>query len=100
MDKYTTGTYQKGSFCGGSDINLNIITCNDKISIPSIIQSCVSHWYHTYLLHIIMDITDSIILQNLYWTRIRKAFQKEVTNCDTCQRTKWSNIKDGELTAK
>ena len=31
---YTTGTYQKGSFCGGSNIQLNLITCKDKIVIP------------------------------------------------------------------
>ena len=33
-DIYTTGTYQKGSFCGGSNIQLNLITCKDKIVIP------------------------------------------------------------------
>ena len=33
-DIYTTGTYQKGYFCGGSNIQLNLITCKDKIVIP------------------------------------------------------------------
>ena len=32
-DIYTTGTYQKGYFCGGSNIQLNLITCKDKIGI-------------------------------------------------------------------
>ena len=41
--KYTTGTYQKCSFCGGSNIQLNLITCKDKSFIPYIIQICVLH---------------------------------------------------------
>ena len=31
---------------------------------------------------------------------IRDAVRKEVKNCDTCQGTKWSNIKYGKLPAK
>ena len=48
--KYKEGTYKKCYFCGGSNIYLNIITCEDKIVIVSIPQSYVLHWYHTYLL--------------------------------------------------
>ena len=29
--KYKDGTYHKGYFCGGSNIDLNLITCKDKI---------------------------------------------------------------------
>ena len=32
--KYNTGTYHKGYFCGVSNIDLNLITCKDKIVIP------------------------------------------------------------------
>ena len=38
--------------------------------------------------------------QNLHWPGIRDAVRKEVKNDDTCQRTKWSNIKYGKLPAK
>ena len=48
------------------------------------------HLYHTYLLHTVMDITEVIIYQHLYWPGIRKDVWKEVTNCDTCQNTKQS----------
>ena len=41
-----------------------------------------------------------MICQHLYWIDIRYAVRKEVTNCDTCQRTKRSNKKYGKLTAK
>ena len=36
--KYTICTYQQGSFCGGSYIDLNLITCKDKVIIPSKLQ--------------------------------------------------------------
>ena len=54
----------------------------------SILQSYVLTWYHTYIHHTGMYITETMILQNIYWTGIIEAAQKEVTNCDTCQRTK------------
>ena len=33
--KYKYGTYHKGSFCGGSDIDLKLIRCKDNIVITS-----------------------------------------------------------------
>ena len=51
MDEYKDGTYHKGSFCGVSNIYINLIMCEDKIVIQSILKSCVLHWYHTYILH-------------------------------------------------
>ena len=43
MDKYEDGTYYKGSFRGGSNIDLRLRTCKDKIIIQSIIQNFVLH---------------------------------------------------------
>ena len=34
MAKYKNGTYHKGSFHVGSNIDLNLITCEDKVVIP------------------------------------------------------------------
>ena len=34
MDKYKYGTYHKGYFLGGSNIYLNLVTCEDNIVIP------------------------------------------------------------------
>ena len=89
--KYKMGKYKKCSFCGGSNINLNIIMCEDRIVIPSILKSCLLHWYHTYLLHKGMDRTEAMICQHLYLTSIGKSVWKKGTNYDTCQHTKWSN---------
>ena len=41
-----------------------------------------------------------MIRQHLYWPGIKNAVWKEVTNCDTCQRTNRSNIKYDELPDK
>ena len=86
--KYQDSTYHKGSFSGGSNIDLNLITCKGKIVITSKLQSYVLNWYHTYLLHPGMDRTEAMIRQHLYWHVIRKFVWKEVTNCDTCQPKK------------
>ena len=80
-------------FCGGSNIDLNLITCKGKIVIPSKLQSYAVHWYHTYLLHPGTDIMEVMILQHLYWPEIRYSVQKVVINCDTCQREKTTNGK-------
>ena len=53
-----------------------------------------------YLLHQEMDRMEANICQHFYWSDIRYATWKEVTNCDNCQRTKGSNKKYGKLPAK
>ena len=65
LDKYGMGTYNKGYFCGGSNIHLNLITCEDKIVILSIIQIHALHRYHTYLLHPRTDRKKAMICQHL-----------------------------------
>ena len=47
-----------------------------------------------------MDRTEAMICQHLYWPDIINAVQKEVTTCDTWQRTKQSNKQYGKLPAK
>ena len=91
IDKFKNGTYHNSSFRGGINTYLNLITYKDTIVIPSKFQSYVFNWYHRYLRHTGMDITEAIICQYLYWTDIRDSIWKEITNCDTCQRTKQSN---------
>ena len=55
--KYQDSTYHKFFFRGGSNIDLNLITCKGKIVITSKLQSYVLNWYHTYLLYPGMDRT-------------------------------------------
>ena len=51
MSKYKYGTYHKGYLRGVININVILITCEDKIVIQKILQMYVLHWYYTYLLH-------------------------------------------------
>ena len=99
LAKYKEGKYQFFVH-GGNNVYLDIITCENKIVIQSIIQSYVLHWCHTYLLHQGMDRLDAIIFQHLYWTGIRYSAKKDVTNCDTSQLTKSRNKKYGKLSSK
>ena len=100
MAKHEYGTYHKGSFLGDINDDISLILCEDNISVPSNIQSYVLHCYHKYLFHTIMDRTEAIISQHLYWTVIINSIWGEVTHCDTCQCTKLSNKKYGTLSAK
>ena len=51
MDKYEIGISKNGSYHGGSNIHLNLITCEDKIVNPWIAESSVLYLYHAYLIH-------------------------------------------------
>ena len=64
--KYKYVMYHKGCFIGGSNIDISLIVCKDKIVIPSKLQSCVLYWYHTDVLHPGMDRRDAMICQHLY----------------------------------
>ena len=86
-EKSKCETYKKGYFCGGRN-TIKLVTYEGKIVISQKLQKYVLKWYHTYLLHPGPDRTDEMILQNLCYTGIRKSVQKEVTNCDVCQRKK------------
>ena len=70
------------------------------IVIPSILQNYVLYWYHLYLLHSGMDRTEAIVHQHVYFPGIIHATRRELTNCNTSQRTKQSNIKYCKLPAK
>ena len=74
--------------------------CEYNTFILSIVQSYVLYWHHTYLLHPDMDRTETMICQHFYWPYIRDAVQKELTNFDTCQRTKKTIKKYGRLPSK
>ena len=52
------------------------------------LQSYELNWYHKYLFHTGLDITEAIIYQYLYCTTFRKSVYKVVSCCDTCQNKK------------
>ena len=65
MAKYKNGTYHKGYFCVGRNIDLKLISFDDGIVIPSKLQSYALHWYHTYILNPVMDRTEVMVFQHL-----------------------------------
>ena len=78
MAEYNKFIYKISYFCGGSNIIINLIMCEDKIYIPLILQRYVLHWYHKYLLNSRMDRTEAMICRFFYWPEIRTAIRKEV----------------------
>ena len=61
MTKYYTTIYNIDPFCVGINININLITCRDRVDIFLILKSYVLRWYHMYLLHLVIDIMEAII---------------------------------------
>ena len=81
-------TYKQCSFHGGRNTTNNIITCSDKIVIPSKLQNYAVIWYYTYLFHPGMGLTVTTIHQCFYQSGLRKSIRKEILNYGTCQLTK------------
>ena len=99
MKKITCVEYKKGSFRGGRN-TIKLIRHKNKIFIPQQLQKYIVKWHCAYLLHPVWDITKAMIHQHLYWPDIINDVQKEVTDCDLCQRKKRSTKKYGQLSAK
>ena len=98
-EKLTGAEYSMGSFRVVRN-TIKVVMYKDKIFILQKFQKYVVKWYHTYIFHPGLDLTEDIILQHLYCTGIRISVQKEVTGCETCQLTKLSKIKYSELPDK
>ena len=60
MEKLSSAEYIKGYSRGGQN-NINIVTSNDKIIIPQLLQRYVVKFYHTYLFHLGLDRTEAMI---------------------------------------
>ena len=64
-EKLNYAEYQRGSFCGGRN-TIKTFTYKSKIVILHKLQKYILKWYHTYLLHPVLDQTEAMILQHLY----------------------------------
>ena len=53
---------------------LLLICGNENLVVPTILQNYVVNLYHKYLLHPVMDRTESTIIQQLYWPNLREDF--------------------------
>ena len=64
-EKIDSSEYIQGYFRGGQN-TINLVTFNDKIDIPQLLQRYVLILYHTYIFHPGLDITKAIIFQRFY----------------------------------
>ena len=70
--------------------NIQLMTYKIKVVITLKLQIYIVHWYHAHLFHNVLDRTEVVIYQHLYWDGIRKYFQEEFNNSDIFQCTKHS----------
>ena len=82
--------YHVKSFRGGR--NTHMLVCkNDKMFMPTMIESYVVNWYHKYLLHLGADCTEETIIQHYYWTNLREKIRTHIKVYKTCQKNKKKN---------
>ena len=67
--------YELGSFCGFRNTT-ELITNENKILILEWPQKYILLWYHTYIFHPRLGITEDISCQHVYWTVMRDAVKK------------------------
>ena len=63
VDKLKRTSYHTKYFCGGV-IVIELICKGKKTFMTEILQKYVVNWYHTYLIHPVMDCTEVTIIQN------------------------------------
>ena len=99
LKKLEKGQYSENTFRGGGK-SLTLISKDDRIVIPKILQTYTLNWYHTYLLHPGSTRLEETIKQHLYWPNLQDDCKSHVRYCDTCQRCKKQKVKYGHLPAK
>ena len=60
----------------------------------------ILNWCNSYIIYYLLDITEAVIHQQVYWFGIIEAIQMEVFICDTSECTKKFKYKYGKLTTK
>ena len=92
-------TYQETSF-PSSDKNFTLITKDDKIVVPKVLQKRIVEWYHTALMHPGESRTELTLGQHYTWKGMRKTVQDVCRRCASCQLNKTSHQKMGLLPEK
>ena len=91
--------YTVHSFHGGGKVR-QLICKDGKIVIPKTIQKNVVGWYHTTLCHPGITRMEDTIQQHFTWDSIRDDIRNVCRTCHTCQITKKSHIKHGQIPVK
>ena len=64
------------------------------------IRKYVVNWYHTYLLHMGMELTEATISQHYYWSHLRDNIYTHIKVCKAYHKNRKQNLKYGKLTSK
>jgi transposase InsO family protein len=99
LAKAKQGIYTSRTFRGGGK-PIPLIVHNDRIVVPKVLQNRVVEWYHVNLCHPGLTRTEATIRQHFTWPNLRGTVSGICTKCDTCQRTKRTTKKWGELPPK
>jgi transposase InsO family protein len=84
----------------GGEKKRTLITYNDKIVIPQLLQKRITKWYHTQLCHPGETRTEETICQHFTWKNLRQTVKNVCQKCHTCQITKRSTKHYGLLPEK
>ena len=72
-----------------------LLSYQNKIVIPKVLQKKITQWYHTQLCHPGETRTEQTIRMNFVWKGLRETVQDICSRCHTCQLTKKSSKKYG-----
>ena len=77
-----------------------LITNNNKICVPDLLQEPLVNWYHEQLCHPGMTRTELTVRQHFTWDGLTTTVKKICSKCHTCLLTKRKKTKYGHLPAK
>ena len=80
--------------------DVELVTKDDRICVPSTVQSRIVSWYHEYLAHPGETRTEATIRQLFTWPGLRSTVQQYCTTCKQCQLSKKIRRKYGHLPPK
>ena len=84
---------------GGGKV-FNIIHYHDKIVVPTTLRERMLKWYHETLMHPGINRTEQTIRQHFTWPKLHEDVERVCKRCRTCQLTKKTKIKYGQLPPK
>ncbi len=95
----TSSRLQFKTFCGGRK-SYELIVKNEKIVIPTQLQTRVVNWYHQQLMHPGETRTEASLRQHYHWANMRQTVHDVCSKCPTCQKHKKHTKKYGHLPEK
>ena len=80
--------------------NVEVVTYNDQIYIPSSLWKNTTNWYHHYLQHPGASRMEKTLGSVVYWPNMSKDIRRLCTTCKLCQLVKRTKGKYGKLPPK